>query len=148
MPVLGFEAKMYYQTDGAGGSAGWNLIDNVKDLSSNVSADEVEVTTRGGAGWKQFLAGLKDAGVSFDMVWDTGDAAFTAIKDAWLNGTLLGFQILDGANDADGSQGLQGDFYVTGFERTENVAEALMVNVTLKPAYSATAMTWLEVSVP
>ena len=46
------------------------------------------------------------------MVWKTTDDGFTAIKDAWLNNTVIGLAILDGNS---GGQGFQADFNITGF---------------------------------
>jgi hypothetical protein len=79
---LGLEAKLYRNT-GTSGSPTWTEMTNVKDLTLNLEASEADVTTRGNAGWRATLAALKDASIEFEMVWDTADAAFTAIKDAF-----------------------------------------------------------------
>jgi hypothetical protein len=73
------------------------------------------------------------------MVWDTADAGFTAIKNAFFNNDLIGLQILD---EADG-QGLQADFSITNFSRNEALEEAITVSVTAKVTYSDTAPSWI-----
>ncbi|NUQ48544.1 MAG: hypothetical protein HUU27_01290 [Phycisphaerae bacterium] len=55
---------------------------------------------------------MKEATVEFEMVWDTADAGFSAIKDAYLGNDPIGLQVRDGA----GGQGLQADFMITEFQ--------------------------------
>lgn len=76
------------------------------------------------------------------MVWESGDQDFQAIRDAYLNGTVLDMVILDGPYDQSGSQGLRADFGVTKFTRNEPLEEGVTVSVTLKPSYSANNPTW------
>jgi len=73
------------------------------------------------------------------MVWDTADAGFTAIKNAYLTNAPIGFQVRDGA----GGQGLQGDFMITAFSRSEPLEEAIRVSVTAKVTYSETPPSWI-----
>lgn len=42
------------------------------------------------------------------MVWDTADAGFTAIKNAYFNNTLIGMAAMDGPIATNGNQGLWG----------------------------------------
>lgn len=136
--VLGLNAKAYYQTDGAGGSAGWNELVNIKDLSLNMEKAEADVTTRGADGWRATIGTLKEGAVEFQMVWDTSDTGFNALQQAFFNDTLIGLQILDGP----GGEGLIADFSVINFSRNENLEEALMVDVSVKITYSDTPPQW------
>jgi len=138
---LGLEAKLYRNT-GTYGTPSWNEITNVKDLTLNLDKGEADVTTRGNNGWKATVATLKDASIEFDMVWDTADADFTAIKDAWLNNTTIELVALDGDIAVAGHQGLRATMMVTKFSRKESLEEALMVSVSVKPTYAANAPTW------
>ena len=76
------------------------------------------------------MATLKNGSVEFEMIWDTGDAGFTAIREAYFNNTAIALAILDGAN----GEGLGADFSITNFTRNEPLEEAVTVNVTLKPS--------------
>ena len=76
---------------------------------------------------------------SSEMVWDTADAGFTAIKNAFFGNDPIGFQILDETS----GQGLQADFSITNFSRNEALEEAITVSVTAKVTYSATAPSWI-----
>lgn len=138
---LGLAAKLYRDT----GSA-WDEVTNVKDLTLSLSKGEADVSTRGNNGWKASIAALKDASVEFNMVYDLADADMIAIRDSFLNNTALRFMILDGAQDvaAAGSQGLRATFMVNDFKLPQNLEEACMVEVSMKPTYAAVAPTWVS----
>jgi predicted secreted protein len=134
---LGMNCKLY---QGVAGSTATNLMDNVKDLALNLSTGEADVTTRGNDGWRATVGTLKDGSVEFSMVWDTEDAGFSALKDAFFGNTAIALLVLDGT---DGS-GLDADFSVINFTRTENLEEAVTVDVSCKPTYSTRAPSWTE----
>ena len=142
---LGMDAKLYFKTGGVGGGGAWTELTNVKDVTLNLETGEADVTTRGNAGWRATVGTLKEGSIEFEMVWDTGDAGFTAIKNAYFNNTLIGFAVMDGGILTAGSQGLQADFSITNFSRKEALEEALTVSVTAKPTYSTTAPAWVSV---
>lgn len=139
---LGMEAKLYYKVGGQGGAGSWVELTNVKDVTLSLEAGEADVTTRANNGWRATVATLKEATVEWEMVWDTADTGFGAIKDAFLGNDVIGLQVLD---DATGSgEGLQADFMITNFSRNEALEEAITVSVSAKVTYSASAPTWLE----
>jgi hypothetical protein len=142
---LGLDAKLYRNT-GTYSSPTWNDIPNVKDVTLNLEAGEADVTTRGNNGWRATVATLKDGSIEFDMVWDTADTDFAAIRDAFLNRTAIEFAVMDGNITVAGSQGLRATCMVTKFSRSEPLEQAIMVSVTIKPTYSANAPSWLVVS--
>jgi len=109
-------------------------------VTLNLETGEADVTTRGNQGWRATVATLKNGSVEFEMIWDTGDAGFTAIRQAYFNNTAIALAILDGAN----GEGLDADFSITNFSRNEPLEEALTVSVTAKPTYSTRAPAWKE----
>lgn len=158
--VLGIDAKLYYQDPANstvisdGGRLAWPAnaeppglteLTNVRSVTLNLETGEADITTRGGNGWRQTVATLKDGTLEFEMVWDTGDAGFTVIKNAWLNKTAIAMVALDGAKGTDGFQGLWADFSITNFTRNEDLEEALTVSVTAKPTRgpNAVAPAWI-----
>ena len=143
---LGMNAKLYYNTSGVAGSGSWVLMGNVTDVTLTLETAEADVTTRGNDGWRATTPTLKDASVEFEQVWNPGDAGFEAIKDAFINVTTIGIEVLDGLRTTAGSQGLRADMRVTTFTRTEPLEEAMKVSVTLKPTYSLTAPEWVEIT--
>ena len=134
---LGLEAKLYF---GAAGAMAETELGNVKNVTLNLETGEADVTTRANQGWRATVATLKDGSVEFEMVWDTEDAGFAAIKNAYFNNTAIALAILDGENGS----GLDADFSITNFSRSEPLEEAITVSVTAKPTYSTRAPAWVE----
>ena len=134
---LGMEAKLYY---GAAGATAATELTNVKDVTLNLESGEADVTTRANAGWRATVGTLKTGSVEFEMIWDSDDAGFTAIKDAYFNNTPIALAILDEA----GGEGLDADFSITNFSRKEALEQAITVSVTAKPTYSTRAPAWVE----
>jgi predicted secreted protein len=143
--VLGMNAKIYYNTSGSGGGGTWVEMGNVTDVTLNLERGEADVTTRSNNGWRATVGTLKDGSVEFEMIWDTTDAGFTAIKNAYFSDGTIGLTILDGDISSIGSQGLRGDFAITNLSRSEPLEEAVKASVTAKPTYSATPATWYTV---
>ncbi|MGE4157705.1 MAG: phage tail tube protein [Planctomycetota bacterium] len=141
---LGMEGKLYFDPSGVGGST-WTEMPNAKDVTLNLEKGEADVTTRANQGWRATIGTLRDASVEFEMIWDTADAGFAAIKDAFLNGTPIGLAIMDGGIALAGSQGLQANFSITNFSRSEPLEESMSVSVTAKPTYSTLAPAWVVV---
>ena len=142
---LGLEAKLYRNTADPG-TPTWEEMPNVRDLTLNIEASEADVTTRGNAGWRATLAALKDGSIEFEMVWDTQDAGFTAIRQAFFGNTGIEFAVMDGDITVVGSQGLRALMAITNFSRSEPLEEAITVSVTAKPTYSDTPPSWMTVS--
>lgn len=142
---LGMECKLYRNT-GTYGSPVWVEIDNARDVTLNLEKGEADLTTRANDGWRASAGTLKDASVEFEMVWDTGDAGFTALQEAWFNGTAVEVAVMDGDITEVGSQGLRATMDVTTFSRSEPLEEGVTVSVTMKPTYASNAPEWLTVS--
>lgn len=139
---LGLDARLYRNT-GAYSSVTWNEVKNVKDLTLSLEAGEADVTTRGNGGWRATIATLKDGSLEFEMVWDTADDDFTAIRTAFLTNGQVEFAVLDGPVATSGSQGLRAAMAITNFSRSEPLEEAIKVSVTAKPTYSDHPPEWM-----
>jgi hypothetical protein len=149
--VLAENAKLYYNT-GTYASPTWAEICNVKDLTLSLEKDEVDVTTRCSGGFKEYADGLLDANVTFNMLYDPSDAAFTALQTAFFAKTAVEVLVLDGPEtpaSGDTSQGLRSTTMVKSFSRSESLGEALMTDVALRPvANDNAAPEWYSVSTP
>tara|TARA_R110002051_G_scaffold14483_3_gene46940 strand:+ start:264 stop:704 length:441 start_codon:yes stop_codon:yes gene_type:complete len=139
--VLGMNAKLYRNT-GTYAVPVWTVVDNVRDVTLSLETGEADVTTRASGGWRQSIATLKDASLEFEMVWDSADTGFTAVKDGYMNGTNIEFLVLDGDTSTTGSQGLRAEMSIMTFSRNEPLEEALTVSVSSKPTKSANAPAW------
>jgi hypothetical protein len=142
---LGMQAKLYYKVGGVADPGPWLELGNVKDLTLNLETGEADVTTRANAGWRATVGTLKEGSIEFEMVWDTTDAGFTAIKNAFFGNAAIGLAVMDQDIATPGSQGLQADCSITSFSRSEPLEEAIGVSVTAKPTYSTIAPAWVTV---
>lgn len=142
--ILGLNCKLYRNT-GTYAVPVWEEIGNCRDVTLNMEKGEADVTTRSNNGWRAILGTLKDASIDFSMVWDTGDADFEAVRDAFLDNTLLDMAIMDGDIAVAGSQGLRAEMSVLGFTRNEPLEEGVTVDVSIKPGYSTNAPDWMEI---
>jgi hypothetical protein len=133
-------------TEAASPPANLDEVPNVRDLSINLEKSEADVTTRGNNGWRARLGALKDGGIEFGMVYDSSDSDFAAIMTAWLKNTSIAFAILDGDKSAEGTEGFWADFQVLNISKTENLEEAQMCTVTIKPTYSSVAPEWVRIT--
>jgi len=133
---LGLNAKMYY---GVAGSSATTELTNCQDVTLTLEKGEADVTTRAAAGWRQTVGTLKEGSIEFKMVWDTEDAGFVAIKNAYFNDTPIALKILD----SEGGSRLDADFSITKLTREEPLEQALTASVTAKPTYSTRAPAWV-----
>jgi predicted secreted protein len=133
---LGLDARLFF---GTAGSTASSEMTNVKDVTLNLESGEADITTRAAEGWRISAATLKEASLEFEMVWDTQDAGFKAIKNAFFNNSAVALF----ASDGDGN-GLDADFVVSSFSRSEPLEEALTVSVTCKPTLIDRAPTWKD----
>ena len=139
---LGMDAKLYRNT-GTYAAPTWVEVSNVKDVTLNLEKGEADVTTRANQGWRATVGTLKDASIEFQMVWDTVDAGFDAIRQAFFNNTPLEFAVMDGDITDPDSEGLRATFDIFNFTRNEALEEAILVDVSIKPTYADNAPEWI-----
>ena len=132
---LGLDAKLFIGT--AGSRAATELTD-VKDVTLNLETGEADVTTRAANGWRAMAATLKEGSVEFEMNWDPSDAGFSQIATAFFGGSAISLFVSDGEGN-----GLDADFTVTQFNRSEPLEEALSVSVVCKPTYITRSPAWV-----
>jgi len=142
---IGLDAKLYYQTTGTrvawpatGAAPNLSEIDDAQDVTLNIEKSKAELKRRGST-WTLSLGALKSASIEYTLLYDAGDAAFAALRDAYLNNTVIAVAVLDGDSATAGTQGLWADFVVTNFSRNEPLEESLSANFTLEPAFSGAA---------
>lgn len=102
-------------------------VAKARDVKLTADGKEIDVSSRSGAGWKEFLQGLKEWALSVDQVWVADDTGLAALQAAFLSGDVLAAELLD----ADG-YGFSGDVIVTKFERGEPLEAGVMCPVELK----------------
>jgi hypothetical protein len=148
MPKLGLNAVCYFKTTGVDGAGEWQPITAIKDLSLNIETGEADITTRGANGWRLKIATLAEAGIEGELLWDSADASFNALKNAFFGKRLIGILALDGPITEVGNEGLRCDASVLSFTRDESLEEALSVKFKLAPSLSTTPPHWVRVQTP
>jgi predicted secreted protein len=141
---LGKDAKLHRSSTFTGDDT-WLEVENVRDLTLSLEAGEADVTTRGNNGWRATMATLKDGSIEFEMVWDTADTDFAAIRNAFISNSPIAFAVSMGNLGEGPAEGFSALFMITGFTRNEPLEEAITVSVTAKPTYSARPPRWFFV---
>lgn len=120
-------AKTYY---GTAGSTAATELTNIKNQTVSLTKNEADITVRGST-WDLFLSTTKTASIDFDMVYDETDAGFNAIRNAFLNDTVLAFYFIP----YSGGSGLDADFEIMKWDEKADIKDAIIISVSLKPTY-------------
>lgn len=102
-------------------------VENVKDVTLNMSKATADATTRGNQGWRANVGTLRECNVDFQIQWEPGDAFFDALLASFLGDDLVRLAVLDEAG-----YGPLGDFSVTNFTRNEELEGVVTVDVTVE----------------
>lgn len=130
--TLGVNGKLYRGDAGEDDPTAMTEVTNVQDVTITLEADEEEITTRAGGGWKQHAQTLKDCTLEFQLLHQTANENYRAIRDAFLNGTAIALAALDGSATTEGAEGPIGDFVITNFSRPEEIGGVMVNEVTAK----------------
>lgn len=151
---LGMDAVLYYEAGGYSADANdypdisggiGTAVDIVKNVTLNLEKAEADVTTRGNNGWRANVGTLKDGSINAQIQWDTDNAAFTALMTAWLENSVIGVAVLDEAYvSGSAGTGLVANCSVINFTRNEELEDAIVADVVIKPTYSAVKPDWLD----
>lgn len=137
MAKIGLDCKLYI---GAAGALASTEIGNVRDVTLNLEIGEEDATTREAEGWEVTELILFSASLEFEILWKTTDANFTTLRQAFFNKAAVALAALDGA----GGQGLDADFKIAKFTRSEPIKGIVTASVTAKPVYLTRAPSWKE----
>lgn len=129
---LGMRGKLYRNT-GTYQSPIWNPVENVKDVTLTMSANEADVTTRAGGGFVQSLPTTTAIEVTFQMLSQTGDLDLDAIKTAFFNKTDIEIACMNGPITEPDARGIRFTGRVYTFTRNEALADAQSFDVSIKP---------------
>lgn len=148
--AAGHDARLYYSqselsydSDGSfsGSDPGEGPINLIRDVTLTIDGAEIDVTSRGGFGWREKIPGLRSWSASFNMIDDPTDTAYGVLKNALFNNTTLGFMILNALTGSSAAYGLRGNAFVTSMERGEPLDDAQTLSVTITGSRAAH---WVE----
>lgn len=135
---IGFQCKLYRNT-GSYGTPTWTEITNVKDLEIGFAFSEADVSTRAGGGFREKMAGLLDAPITWGMVYDPADTVFTALRTAAFARTVVEFAVADAAIATNGTHYFRVHTQITAFPFTQPLEEGFTVDVTATPTRNSNA---------
>ena len=130
MAILGLDCKLYH---GTAGSTASTEATNVKDVKLSLSAGSADITTRSSNGWRVKAATLKEASLTFKVLYLSSDSFFTALKTAYLGNSALAIRVGD-----DTAAGLDADWNVTQFDLDQSLEEGVWIDVTCQPTILST----------
>ena len=133
--VIGINAKLFR---GVAGTTAATEMKNVKDVNLDLDKVEIDVTTRKSGGWRDYVAGLKDASLEFDMKYDTADANYKAMLQAYLNNTAVALFVSDGEGN-----GMDADWVISKFSVPQELEDAVKVSVSAKPSCEIRNPVWV-----
>jgi hypothetical protein len=131
---IGLHGEFLY---GAAGSPATTVANNVRNVNLNLSKRTAEALRRG----KQWVAKktiATEASVEFEIFDIEGDTFLAQIKTAFMNDAKVALYPKD---DASG-EGLDADYYITGFSRNESNEDFIIYSVTAEPTDEQRDPTW------
>lgn len=130
---LGLDAKLYYDVDTALASVSWVELTVARDVTTDASADEAEVSDRR-SNFKTTCPSLLTLETSVTCTYENGDANVTAMRDAFLNRTPILIAVMDGDIAVTGTQGFVYWANVYSHSFSQPLTDGTTVEMTFKPA--------------
>lgn len=132
MATAGYSCVLYAKASAPADAA----VSYSKDVEMNANGNAIDVSSRAGAGWKEFIMGLSEWDVSIDQLWVPTDTVLQAIRAAFLAKTLFYIKIVDAAG-----YGFSGSGYFTSMKQGQPLDGGVMLPFTFKGTGALTAVT-------
>jgi hypothetical protein len=137
MEIIGLDGEL--SVKGSGSPSSWLALDDAKDVTASLTANEINVTTRGSGGFEDTAAGTRVVGIDAELLYDPTSVAFQAVQTAYRDRAKIEVKVLDGTS----GKGFSMLAVVTNFTRNEPLDDAMTVSVSFKKARGA-AVTWID----
>ena len=135
---IGLDGVFYH---GAAGATAATEADNVRNVNLNLSKRTAEALRRGKK-WVAKKPIATEASLEFEMFDIEGDTFLAAIRDAFMADTRIALFPTDAAS----GEGLDADYYITNFSRSESNEEFITYSVTAEPTDEARDPAWDSVT--
>lgn len=140
---IGLNAKLYYNT-GTYATPTWSEITDAQDVTLDSERATAEVKRRGSQ-FVKYLTALKDYGVQFTLIYNPGNGALNALKDAYDNGAVVDVAVADGDIATSGTEYFRAEMVVSKFSINQPLEDVITVDVELKPAETDNDPQWVTV---
>lgn len=131
---LGFQGVLKYKIGGISAGGSFVTLGNVRDVSPSSSYSEIDVSTRADQGHEATIPGTRSTSLSIEMLVNSDDADYAALRAAHLDRTVVGIQVFD----YDGGPGWQADMLIFSLEHSQGLSDVQTVTLNLKCASGAT----------
>lgn len=131
--IIGYQGTIYQQSilSSAWDRTGWTILTGAKDATIGDETEGVERTARDNAGWKSFLAGLRDMPVDLEVAWNPDNAVLIAIQTAYEAKAAIALLFTDGVVADAAAAG--GNFIITTFTQNQPIGGHVTVSITAMP---------------
>ena len=135
----GLDCKLYVGTalltsaDASTQSGSWVESTIARDVTTGNEKAEADISSRGST-YRQRKTTLKDAPIEGELVYDTDDYTFQAMRDAYNNNTELAMAAMDRGITTVGAQGLAGNFEILSFVRNEPLEGGVTITFRAVPS--------------
>lgn len=129
--VLGKDCVAYYNT-GTFGTPTWVAQIQIVDVTTPIDNELAEGSRRASGGFRQWAATLTDLPINFKMIWNLGDAGFSALLLAAYSKTEVDMIFLDGVVGSGTHQGPRLSATFAKFERKEDLNGIAQADVQIK----------------
>ena len=136
---IGLDGVLLY--DSTVGNTPTVEMTNVRDLSYSDERGEGDISTRGSS-FELSKTTMRKFAIEFEMVVNDDDTDYAAMLAAYEGNLPVAFIC---KSKSDGA-GIEADFYVVKFTRSENLRDAQYVSVSIKPTYIARYPSWISAS--
>ena len=133
---VGLQNYLYYNA-GTYGSPSWVALTIVTDASLNLDRDKAEVKARFSV-FKESVPTLIGAQIEFEMLADTSIAGYDALRNAFINGSIVDLAFADQALATSGCEYFRAEYYLYGFAIDQKLENINTVKIKGDLAYSST----------
>ena len=102
-------------------------------MQLHLSKGSADVTTRNSNGWRVKAGTLKEASLTFKVLYLSSDPFFSALKAAYLGNGAIAIKVGD-----DTGAGLDADWDVTQFDLDQPLEEGVWIDCTCEPTILST----------
>lgn len=115
------------QVEDTPGLGTFSTIGALSNVSTTFNQEEVDITDKGSAPWKELLAdaGIRSFAISADGFY-SDDSVFQILYTAALNGVILNYRIISEAGDQ-----FEGAFNIASTERSGGTSDAEAFTISL-----------------
>lgn len=100
-------------------------LENVKDVKLSINVNKADTTTRANEGWSSKASTLKDATLSFKMLYDQTDTTYTTIYNALQTGESVELEVLTHT----GGHGISATWSLSTYNLDQTLTEAQWIDV-------------------